>query len=520
MVTGARSRAAEYLLAAQARHGQPSADDFMLLAEGNDLNPTMINRWQTYLTRTKNTPHSVFAPWHALAAVPATEFAAQASQLAARCKTAPGPAKRINPVLAQSFAERPPTTLPELAKHYGELLTQAESRWQEALRQAAKAHTDPPSTLTDPAWEELRQVLYAVGAAPNVPLALVNDLELLPDRASQGKVRELRKAVEDWRAKGVGAPPRAMALEDSAAPYEPRIFVRGSPSNLGPAVPRQFLDVLSPSGRTPFHNGSGRLELAQAIARRDNPLTARVLVNRVWLHHFGQGLVRTPSDFGLRSEPPSHPELLDYLAADFMDHGWSIKRLHRQLLLSATYRQASTERRVRRDAENVLLWRMNRRRLDFESLRDTLLAVSGRLHQSIGGPPVRDTLSPAGRRRTLYGHVDRMHVPGIMRTFDFPSPDVTSSARDQTTVPPQALFMMNNPLLIECARGLATRPDVVAQPDDSRRIHRLFQIVYGRSSTPEEAAAAQQYLNEVKGALGWTELSQALLLTNEFAFVD
>src|SRR5262249_14140569 len=152
-----------------------------------------------------------------------------------------------------------------------------------------------------------------------------------------GRLQELRKAVEQWRATGPGAPPRAMVLLDTPAPHEPRVFRRGNPHNLGERVPRQFLGVLAGPKRPPFHDGSGRLELARAITDPKNPLTARVMVNRVWLHHFGEGLVSTPSDFGLRGAPPSHPELLDYLADRFVRGGWSVKELHRLIVRSAAY---------------------------------------------------------------------------------------------------------------------------------------------------------------------------------------
>src|SRR5439155_24246231 len=188
-------------------------------------------------------------------------------------------------------------------------------------------------------------------------------------------------------------------------------FLRGNPHNLGEPVPRQAPLVLN-ARRTPFTQGSGRLELAQAIVSPDNPLTARVLVNRVWMHHFGAGLVRTPSDFGLRSDPPSHPELLDYLATWFMDQGWSLKRLHRLILSSAAYQQQSGGSGDSADPENRRLGRMNRRRLDFEATRDALLAVSGKLNPTIGGPSVREPLANHANRRTMYSHLDRLNVPG------------------------------------------------------------------------------------------------------------
>src|SRR5205085_12696499 len=163
-------------------------------------------------------------------------------------------------------------------------------------------------------------------------------------RVERDKTTALRRRVEAFKATSPAAPPRPMMLRDSDSPVNPHVFLRGNPGNPGPEVPRQFLLCLAGDKRQPFKQGSGRLELAQAIASKDNPLTARVLVNRVWLHHFGVGLVQTPSDFGLRGEPPTHPELLDYLAATLMDQGWSIKKLHRLILLSAVYQQQSDER--------------------------------------------------------------------------------------------------------------------------------------------------------------------------------
>ncbi|MCS7023135.1 MAG: DUF1553 domain-containing protein, partial [Gemmataceae bacterium] len=213
---------------------------------------------------------------------------------------------------------------------------------------------------------------------------------------ARNELSNLRKRVEEFKATSPAAPPRAMVLTDASKPVQPRVLLRGNPNNPGEPVPRQFLRVLAGPNRQPFQHGSGRLELAQAIASRDNPLTARVMVNRVWMHHFGQGLVRTPGNFGLRGEPPSHPELLDYLAAEFMEHGWSVKYLHRLILLSNTYRQSSIADAAswQADPDNRWLARWGRQRLEFEALRDALLAVAGRLDRQIGGPAVDLTKKP------------------------------------------------------------------------------------------------------------------------------
>ena len=261
--------------------------------------------------------------------------------------------------------------------------------------------------------------------------------------------------------------------------------------------------MVAGDARKPFSRGSGRLELAAAIASGDNPLTARVLVNRVWMYHFGAPLVRTPSDFGARSEPPSHPELLDYLAWKFMEQNWSIKTLHRQIMLSAAYQQASDLRPdcAAKDPENRLLWRMNRRRLDFEALRDSLLAASGKLDPAVGGKPFDLMAEPFIGRRTVYGFIDRQNIQSIFRTFDFASPDSTSPGRHSTTIPQQALFMLNGPFVIEQARaagrsvgnGLrAVPPDPVT--DAQSRVRQLYRTVLARDPDADEVQLALAYI--------------------------
>src|SRR6266851_5497214 len=237
-----------------------------------------------------------------------------------------------------------------------------------------------------------------------------------------------------------------MALEDLPSPVIAHVFIRGNANNPGAETPPHFLSCLSAGDAAPFHEGSGRLELAHAIASKDNPLTARVIVNRVWTHHFGAGIVRSPSDFGVRGDPPSHPELLDYLAIRFMESGWSLKKLHRMILLSATYQQSSQDdpEARRQDSENQLLWRMNRQRLDIEALRDSLLAVSGQFDLNAGGPPFSLTAMPTVPRRTVYGYIERGRVPVFLSSFDFASPDQHVPIRYSTTVPQQALFLLNS----------------------------------------------------------------------------
>ena len=331
---------------------------------------------------------------------------------------------------------------------------------------------------------------------------------------------------------GDHAAPRAMVLHDAADPYEPRVFVRGNPAQPGERVPRRFLRILSGEHSTPFGPGSGRLDLARAITAADNPLTSRVIVNRVWMHHFGEPLVSTPSDFGTRSSPPSHPELLDDLAARLIQGGWSIKSLHRLIMLSSTYQQASLDRPDchKIDPENRLLWRFNRRRLDLEAMRDTLLFLSGNLDVKMSGRPVDVVDDPKTTRRTVYGLVDRQSLPAVFRAFDFASPDQSSERRPRTTVPQQALFSMNAPLVIEQAKTLAARPEIATGSSSEAKIRALYRRVFARPPDQAELEAALRFLTPDQGTQNTSptrskltpieQLSQVLLMANELMFVD
>jgi mono/diheme cytochrome c family protein len=294
------------------------------------------------------------------------------------------------------------------------------------------------------------------------------------------------------------APARAMALVDKPQPVNPRVFLRGNPGRPGDVVPRRFLTVLSGGDPRPFEKGSGRLELAQAIASPHNPLTARVYVNRVWAQHFGAGLVRTPGDFGVKGEPPTHPELLDWLASRFMEEGWSIKKLHRLILLSATYQQTSDPDPVSAEAdpENRWLGRFQRRRLDFEAFRDSLLFAAGQLDLAMGGRSVELTGESPALRRTVYGFIDRQNLPGVFRTFDFANPDATSPQRHVTTVPQQALFMLNSPFVMDRARGLAGLPGLDALSFSEPQVQPLYRRVFARNAAPAEVEMGLRFLRE------------------------
>jgi hypothetical protein len=225
----------------------------------------------------------------------------------------------------------------------------------------------------------------------------------------------------------------------------------------------------------------------------------------------------------MRADPPTHPELLDWLADELVHSGGSLKHLHRLIVTSATYRQASADRpdAAALDPENTLLWRFSRRPLDLEALRDALLTVAGDLDSTIGGPSVRDALNPGSRRRTLYSWVDRLHVPGLFRTFDFPSPDASSARRDRTLVPQQILFLLNSPAALHVAGNLAARSGAGAGTTPDSRIRQLYRLTLSRDPDADELALAREFLDPSKqGAPAWPRLAQALLLSNEFIFID
>ena len=400
--------------------------------------------------------------------------------------------------------------------------------------------TPPPSVSAEN--EKLLTVLWKDAKAP----FFVAENELVGLLAEPEK-----KSLTDMQAK-------LDALTTNPAPSGPmmpsingggqamQVFVRGNPEKLGEPAPPGFLEILSSPDKPRDLKSFTRLELANEIVSPNNPLTARVFVNRVWHYHFGRGIVPTLSNFGKQGGLPTHPELLDTLAAQFIESGWSIKSLHREIMLSATY-QLSTEPTADNlvmDPGNEYLWRMTPRRLDFEAWRDALLSVSGSLDPLIGGPSIDQTTpgvkevegfnffsrlngfeadNPAGRRRTLYTVVSRYAPNTTMTLFDFPEPNVTSDQRNVTTVPQQQLFVLNGPFMLEMSREFAKRLDRTAS-DDSDRIRLGWQLAYSRQPTTDEMKVAADFLKSTEATTTdrlnrLEQLAHAVLASNEFMFL-
>lgn len=310
-------------------------------------------------------------------------------------------------------------------------------------------------------------------------------------------------------------------------PRDIRMHIRGNPATKGDVAVRRYLTVLRSDSQQRFEHGSGRRDLAEAIFSDSSHLAARVIVNRVWMHHFGRGLVDTPSNFGVNGSRPSHPELLDSLAAELIAHDWSLKWLHRKLLVSAAYRQSSRDRLQcsEIDPRNVYLWRMPRRRLDIESWRDATLAISGDLEGRIGGPPQK-LADLKNRRRTIYGLINRRDVDLMLQLHDFPDPTSHSPRRRPTVTPLQQLFVLNSPFVLARADSLTDRLfDDADEANDQQRVGRLYQWLLQRSPEPWEVEAIMPLLQEWKASekderQAWKRLVHTLLSANEFAFVD
>lgn len=350
------------------------------------------------------------------------------------------------------------------------------------------------------------------------------DLEQILEPKVRVEYQQLKEGLDEARNSAPPMYPIAHSYAEGNV-ADMKIFVRGNPANQKGIAPRRFLTILATEKNEPYKVGSGRKELAQEIASPTNPLTARVMVNRIWQHHFGRGIVATASNFGQLGERPTHPDLLDYLASVFVETGWSVKEIHRQIMLSATYQLSSDShtQNMEIDADNQFLWKMNRRRLDVEAWRDALLEVSGQLDRSFGGPST-NLADPNNVRRTVYAKVSRHELDNLLRLFDFPDANITSAARSETTVPQQQLFVLNSPFMIQRAKAFAARVTSEAGDDVREQIRRAFELAYGRPPSSAEVEPGLAYLlgtDEENVTLSrWERYAQVLLAANEFMYLD
>ena len=515
LVADMRSKIDDYLLGLHEHrkltNGLPRGAFF----QRKGLLPQLANQWADYLRARKDKHHPVWAPWFEFDALEDKDFTAKSKMVSAAIYANTNKAKPINPHVAKLFVS-PPASLAQVAARYSSLLNTTAKQWDSTMASyeaRKRTSSDPgpePAGFPDKTLEEIRSAAAGKASPLFVDERVVQQF-IQRDNRTRDSFNALQRAVNDVKASHPGSPPRGHVLTDNEKPRDSFVMVKGNPGTRGPVVPRQSPEIVD-ARRQPFKNGSGRLEFAQAIVNKDNPLTARVMANRTWLHHFGAGLVATPDDFGVRSDAPTHPELLDWLAARFMADGWSLKRLHRLMMLSATYQQSSDEnaRFNQIDPDNRYYWQFTRQRLDFEAMRDTILAIGGKLDTTMGGPGVPLEREPYPTRRTIYGYVDRTRVPNMSLAFDFASPDLTTGKRNQTIVPQQALFMMNSPLVVEQAKNLTLRPDFKSAPGAQEKVKLLYKLIYQRTPSDVEMKLALDYIRGEgtvtaanTGALAW-----------------
>jgi hypothetical protein len=466
-----------------------SADE---LGRERSLNPRLIERWRNALAKARSAPDSIFRPW-----------------------------------IDRKAGGESPRALAD--------------RFQSLFDEAARA--DSAKLKGDPVLAAFRRVVDDLAGPFSVPRK--DESYFAPKAADE--LRRLRDSLADIEKK---APPIAevMGVEDQTV-KDLRIHIRGSHLTLGEEVPRHFPRVLSAANQPAIDaTHSGRLELASWLARPEHPLTARVMVNRLWLGHFGEGLVRSPDNFGRLGDQPVHAVLLDWLARRFVASGWSIKSMHRLIMLSSTYQMSTRldSSAAQADPENRLHWRMSRRRLEAESIRDAILAVSGELDATMGGTQMTDknhayVSSTGGRggviydvkRRSIYLPVIRSGLYDVFQAFDFADPSASNGKRIPTTVAPQALFMMNDRLVLRCAEAMARRLLDRPGPDDAGRVRRAYLLAYGRPPTDKEVARASDFLQRFEAALddqtsatdarrlrAWQALCQAIVASSEFIYLN
>ncbi len=429
----------------------------------------------------------------------------------------------------------------EVARLYQERFEKQDADWSKRMakwratfkRMVAEMNMPPPDRPKfDASKDRFFSEVYFQG-----PFGVTKaDREKLIPQEANATLAKLRLELEQLKSTMPPEPDMACAVEEGEV-VQQKVFIRGDYNSPGPDAPKAFPLIIAGHDQQPAAKGSGRLEFANWLTKPDHPLTPRVMANRIWYWHFGEGLVRTPDNFGKMGERPTHPELLDYLASRFVESGWSIKAMHRLILLSSAY-QMSTEMSdaaMQSDPENRLLSRFPRRRLAVEEVRDGLLAMDGSLDITMGGTLQKgfgtdqensnDRLSirpETNKRRMVYLPLRRANLPTMLNLFDFGDATTASGRRNQTTVAPQALFMMNSEFVAERARNLASA--VMKEGEAASRIRRLYLKILSREPAADEIDAGLTYVSQLRKkrpeADAWFSFSRVLIGSNEFIYVD
>ncbi len=509
---------AEYLLA--ARRIYRDGESLKEVAEQEELDQKLLKRWIDYLR-----PGNAFRPY------------------------------------LEKWRRAENSELTEIAQEYQNLFDGLAGEWRQRLRQwkqavnlsVQKGRAPPKKPAFEDGFITVQGRFFnsvtspppksAGSKADSGPFGIhEEDKEKLLPQEAKDRIAGLRQEVEILKQSSPPEPPLASAVAEGKT-VDQRVFVRGSYQTPGESVSKQFPVVLAGSRQTPITQGSGRKELAEWLTRSDHSLTSRVMVNRIWQWHFGEGLVRTPNNFGATGEKPTHPQLLDYLARRFVQSGWSTKAMHRLLLLSNTYQQSSQAslRTRESDLENRLWSRTRRRRLTVEEMRDAFLAVDRSLDLTMGGTlgsremdyaqkgPEQAFHPNETRRRSVYVPVIRNKIPSVMKLFDFANSSSSSAKRTESNVATQALYMMNSENVAERSRSLAKHLISKKDLEDSQRVQRAYRITLTRQATPEEVDEALLYLQKYPAGTAkdqdpyldaWQSLCRILMTSNEFNYVN
>jgi cytochrome c553 len=518
-----RSQLPRYMEAVPNVASLPSADFYIILGK-DDINPFVVRRLKTQLDQAVSRKSRIFALWDALGIGDDTRFKAQAPRVLARLKTDTAFRSQFNSRIVDAILAnlKPDSTDEAAGKIFGDTLAAADVQWQAAINAAQSTGKPLPTALPDPETEEIRGFIYGSDSVFTVPEAAMNELEWLFDEPTRVDLNRLKMAIDTLDADSPAAPDHAMALSEAPRKAPQRIYRRGDPRLPAGPAPAAFLTAMPNCAYPSAVTTPGRRELAESIISNSNPLTARVYVNRIWGMLFGRGLVATQSDFGTRGALPSHPELLDFLATEFVKHKWSTKWLVETILNTKTYQQASTAATIanKKDPDNTLLSHMPVRRLTFEQVRDTLLWVSSSLDTTAGGRSGDIFPATLPARRSLYATIDRQFVPGVLRAFDFANPDQHTPERHETTTAQQALFLLNHPFAGRITQALVD--DCAKQPSGTAAVTKLYERVLQRKPAIGELAVARKAgladTPPERNALA--AFAQALVMSNRVLFVE
>lgn len=488
----------------------PRVADYMLAARGfgkqSGLDPTLVAKWKEYLAQDwRKKPH------------------------------------------LEDWQKASDASAPEVAKTYQARYEQTMAKWTETLkkwrdqnrRMLAEMNMPPPPKPQFKAEED--GFFYDVYVAAKGPFAVSEkEQEKIFSAAAKTQLAALKARHKELKDSTPPEPDMACGVEEGES-VDQKVFVRGDYNHPGEPAPKSFPLVLASTSSTVGARGSGRLELARWLASRDNPLTARVMVNRIWQKHFGEGIVRTPDNFGSMGERPTHPVLLDWLATRFVEGNWSIKALHRTIMLSAAYQMSSTPGAevVKADPENRLFSRFNRRRLDVEEIRDSVLAIGGTIDETMGGTlqqgfgtdgensQDRLSINPEQHtRRTVYLPLRRANLPTLLNLFDFGDATTALGKRVATNVAPQALFMMNSGFLTDQTARIAKSLASESEASPAQRVEHAYWRVLNRKPAAEEVDAGLTYISSFQQKFkrpeteAWQSLCRVLLASNDFIYVD